>query len=115
VRIQAIGQQPGRLPPLDRPFAARGEFVDADGAILGSFAITPLPEAAGGLQLHTFELEGGTLLGMGAATAGEGTFAIVGGTGRYRGAAGSYTARVGADASGRLASAQFTFDLIGGE
>jgi hypothetical protein len=112
VRIDAIGQRPGTLPAVDRPFAAHGVLTDANGAALGSFAITPLPSAAGALQLHTFELEGGTLLGMGTE-GGEGTFAVIGGTGRYRGTTGSYTARVGADASGRQTSADFQFDLAG--
>lgn len=110
VRIESVGQQPGMLPPVDRPFAARGVVTDATGAALGSFAITPLPGAAA-LQLHSFELDEGTLLGLGVSTAGEGTFAVIGGTGRYQGVTGSYTARVGADASGRLASAEFKFDL----
>ena len=65
------------------------------------------------MQLHSFELDGGTLLGMGASTGGEGTFAVIGGTGRYQGVTGSYTARVGADSSGRQTSAEFKFDLSG--
>lgn len=112
VRIESIGQQPGVLPPVDRPFAAHGVVTDANGAALGSFAITPLPGAAA-LQLHSFELDGGTLLGLGASTAGEGTFAVIGGTGRYQGVTGSYTARVGTDPSGRQASAEFKFNLSG--
>jgi len=113
VRIEAVGRQPGVLPPVDRPFAARGQLNDPNGAVAGSFAITPVPGAAGALQLHTFELEGGTLLGMGAASAGEGTFAVIGGTGRYRGATGSYTLRLSEDGSGRHASAEFNFHLAG--
>jgi hypothetical protein len=112
VRIESIGQQPGMLPPVDRPFAAHGVVSDANGAALGSFAITPLPGAAA-LQLHSFELDGGTLLGLGVSTAGEGTFAVIGGTGRYQGVTGSYTARVGTDPSGRQASAEFKFNLSG--
>jgi hypothetical protein len=112
VRIESIDQQPGVLPSVDRPFAARGLVMDADGAALGSFAITPLP-GAGALQLHSFELDGGTLLGLGASTAGEGTFAVIGGTGRYQGVTGSYTARIGADPSGRQPSAEFKFNLSG--
>lgn len=112
VRIESIGQQPGVLPAVDRPFAAHGVVTDANGTAIGSFAITPLPGVAA-LQLHSFELDGGTLLGLGASTAGEGTFAVIGGTGRFQGVTGSYTARVGADPSGRQASAEFKFNLSG--
>ena len=112
VRIESIGAQPGMLPPVDRPFGAHGVVTDANGAALGSFAIIPVPGATA-MQLHSFELDGGTLLGMGASTGGEGTFAVIGGTGRYQGVTGSYTARVGADPSGRHTSAEFKFDLSG--
>ena len=112
VAIEVVGQEPGKLPPVGAPFTARGAVVDGAGASLGSFAITPLPGGAPGLQLHTFELEGGTLMGMGLATGGEGTFAIIGGTGRYQAAGGTYTARVGADRNGRP-TAQFDLSLRG--
>jgi hypothetical protein len=115
VRIESIGQQPGHLPALGGPFAAHGALADAAGASIGTFTMTPVPGAAGSLQLHTFELDGGTLLGMGAVTSRTGTFAIVGGTGRYQGVTGTYSARVGADRSGRPATAEFMFDLTGGE
>jgi hypothetical protein len=114
VRLDAIGQQPGQLPALDGPFAAHGALTDTAGATIGTFTITPVPGAAGSLQLHTFELDGGTLLGMGTVTARAGTFAIIGGTGRYQGVTGTYSARISADRSGRPATAEFMFDLIGG-
>jgi hypothetical protein len=115
VRIDPIGHQPGQLPALDGPFAAHGALNDAAGATIGTFTITPVPGVAGSLQLHTFELDGGALLGMGTVTSRTGTFAIIGGTGRYRGATGTYSARVSADRSGRPATAEFRFDLSGGE
>jgi hypothetical protein len=68
-----------------------GEFYSA-GMVLGH----PLgagPLGAANLEMHTFNLLGGTIAGMGSATPGESVFAIVGGTGRYAGASGSYVAR----------------------
>jgi hypothetical protein len=112
VAIEVVGQEPGRLPPVGAPFTARGAVVDGSGASLGNFTISPLPGGAPGLQLHTFELDGGTLMGIGLATGGDGTFAIIGGTGRYRGASGTYTARIGAGGNGRP-TAQFDLSLRG--
>jgi hypothetical protein len=109
IRFETVGSVPGALPAFDRPFGARGTLVSEQGEV-GRFEITPMPGVGGILQLHTFEMSEGTLLGMGAAvSAGEGTFAVVGGTGAYRGASGSYTARLG---DGRAAPlADFDFDL----
>lgn len=45
------------------------------------------------LELHTFELRDGTIVGTGTAALLEGTFAILGGTGRYAGARGTYRVR----------------------
>jgi hypothetical protein len=109
LRFDTIGTVPGALPAFDRPFGARGTLVSELGEV-GRFEITPMPGLGGVLQLHTFEMGEGTLLGMGsAASGGAGTFAVIGGTGAYRGASGSYTARLG---DGRAAPvAEFVFDL----
>jgi hypothetical protein len=109
VRFETVGAVPGALPAFDRPFGARGTLVSEEGAV-GRFEITPMPALGGVLQLHTFEMSEGTLLGMGSAVSGgAGTFAVVGGTGAYRGASGSYTARLG---DGRAVPvAEFVFDL----
>ncbi len=90
-----------------------GELVDADGTSLGRFlgivttfdATTP----ASAVESHTFQLADGTLHGMGSsAPAGESMFAIVGGTGRYHGARGSYVARQTPVELGGDGSAAFT-------
>ena len=109
VRFDTVGAVPGELPAFDRPFGARGKLIGEYGEV-GRLEITPMPGLGGVLQLHTFEMSDGTLLGMGSAAAGgTGTFAVVGGTGAYRGASGSYTARLG---DGRAAPvADFDFDL----
>jgi hypothetical protein len=88
--------------------AARGEratlvaeLLDApDGRAVGrlygaGFALRGPGEPAGPdrLELHTFELAAGTLVGSGAAGLEEGAFAILGGTGSYAGARGTYSVR----------------------
>jgi hypothetical protein len=76
--------------------------ADAGGTRLGELYATctcvdapfgPGPTAATSLEQHTLNLPDGTLTGMGTSQGDEGVFAIVGGTGRYAGARGSYTAR----------------------
>jgi hypothetical protein len=59
------------------------------------------------MQMHTIQLPEGNLVGMGTAVAGEATYAVIGGTGRYLGATGSYTAvqepfEVGGDGTARI-------------
>lgn len=54
---------------------------------------TPHGGTASTLEQHLFTLPGGTLVGTGTADLhGHGTFAVIGGTGRYAGCRGSYTA-----------------------
>lgn len=76
---------------LDRKGGSKiGEFYGAHVSTLSPFG--PTPFAAGAIEMHTFNLEGGTILGMGSHWGGSGTYAVVGGTGRYVGVRGSYTA-----------------------
>ena len=71
---------------LDRSGAAVGELHGAAFALRG-----PGSGAPERLELHTFVLRDGTVIGSGAGSATAGTFAILGGTGRYAGARGTYT------------------------
>ena len=48
---------------------------------------------AGDAALHTFVLADGTIVGSETAGTADGVFAILGGTGRYAGAAGTYAVR----------------------
>jgi hypothetical protein len=73
-----------------QPRATSGELLDDTRSPVGSFAGAPIAE--GGTFLHTFNLADGSIFGFavpGAAMA----HPIVGGTGRYAGAAGTYTVR----------------------
>lgn len=68
---------------------------------------TPHGGTASTLEQHLFTLPGGTLVGSGTVDLqGRGTFAVIGGTGRYAGCRGSYVAHqqrvdLGGDGSAR--------------
>jgi hypothetical protein len=65
-----------------------GEFY-ASGVYLGF----PLGESSLGAatsEVHTFRFVDGTIVGMGTVSGAESVFPIIGGTGRYAGATGSY-------------------------
>jgi hypothetical protein len=92
MKLHSPHRVPGELPPAgDRP-TPHGRLVDRRERSLGSFSSASLPAAAA-LELHTFELGDGSIFGVGAGTAERATFAVIGGTGRYAGATGSYVAR----------------------
>ena len=106
--------------------AGCGELLSSpDGEKVGEFYSTCIfvaapfgagPQAALTVEHHTFNLDGGTISGMGTTTAdnpdGESVFAIVGGTGRFAGVTGSYVARQGFREMGGDGSADFTFTLV---
>jgi len=99
------GQAPSRLPGKSGERLVRyGELLDGpDGKRIGQFFTSgfcletpfgPQPVAASNLEFQTFQLPEGTLFGIGAAGPGaERTLAILGGTGRFSAARGSYVER----------------------
>jgi hypothetical protein len=73
----------------------------------------PQAAAASNLEFQTFELDGGTLFGIGAsAGGGERTLAVLGGTGRFAAVRGSYVEKEVPSAHGRGA-VEFVFSLTG--
>ena len=113
----------GAVPQPGDRLAGFGELLSAaDGEKVGEFYSTCVcvgapfgsgPHAAASVEFHTFNLDGGTISGMGTtATEGESVFAIVGGTGRFAGLAGSYVARQGFREAGGDGTAEFTFTLV---
>jgi len=68
-----------------------GEFFSTNVGVNSPFQITG--EGVGTFEIHTLSLEGGTIVGVGIGSGNEKSYAIVGGTGTYAGARGSYLAR----------------------
>jgi hypothetical protein len=98
-----------------------GELLDRPGGnVVGHFIAahltnhSPFAAAASSLEIHTFTLKAGTIHGLGAASRGaEGHFVILGGTGRYAGARGSYVARQRTRELGGDGTAEFHLTLAG--
>jgi hypothetical protein len=109
LRVATPDRGPGRVPQPGDRFHTRAElYAGPDGArrgeLLGSGVAFDLSIGARDHEQHTFVLDDGTILGMGLSGE-DGTYSVVGGTGRYADARGGYTIR--RDASG----AAFIFKL----
>jgi hypothetical protein len=114
-RLHRPTAEPGALPTATDVPSTHGRLVDADGAEVGRFSSAAVPGAGGSFALHSFDLVDGTLLGMGSGPLAEAAFAIVGGTGRYAGATGSYTARQRPRGAGGDGTAEFSLQIRTGE
>jgi hypothetical protein len=92
----------GKVPAKGDRYAVYGELYEPGGEKAGEFYSMAVGidspfqltgAGIGSMELHTLNLAGGTIVGVGAGGGLERTYAIVGGTGKYAGARGSYTAR----------------------
>lgn len=110
-RLSRPGVELGKLPAASDVAVPTGRIVDRKQQELGQFRAAALPGLAGAFQLHTFDLADGMILGIGGSTLDEGSYAIVGGTGRYAGASGTYTARQFLRELGGDGTAEFTLNL----
>ena len=113
-RATVVGAVPGLMPELGAVPSTTGNLVVA-GQSVGTFASASVPGSGGRFVLHSFDLGHGSLLGMGAGPLADGAFAIVGGTGRYAGAQGSYTAVQRPRNLGGDGTAEFVLDLTAWE
>jgi hypothetical protein len=125
-RITSQDVRRGELPTAGVRMLARGELMDkpSRGRKIGDFFATyyrlntpgkVAHHEPGSLEVHTFVFPDGTIVGSGVATAAidsEGEFAILGGTGRYQGARGSYVARQSYSDLGGDGTATLTLTLI---
>ena len=102
--------EPGQLPAATAARTPSGSLVDGRGRDLGTFRAANLL-GTGALQLQTFDLLDGTILGIGTAGLHENPFAIVGGTGRYVGVSGTYVAKQSPRELGGDGTAKFTLTL----
>ena len=113
----------GRLPEGGERMLSYGElYAGEDAEKIGDFAATyfGLPRRAAdgrlaSLEQHVFTLPGGSLFGSGMTAPGFATvdeFAIVGGTGKYAGARGTYVVRQSHLEFGGDGTATITFNLM---
>jgi hypothetical protein len=92
----------GKVPTKGERYSVYGELTNGVGEKVGEFfsqnvgVDSPFQltgEGTGAFEIHTLSLNGGTIVGVGVGGGRERNFAIVGGTGKYTGARGSYLAR----------------------
>ncbi len=89
-----------------------GEFYASALHIRAPFGMSAV--AASNIEVHTFNLKDGTILGMGTTRVGinvESAYAVLGGTGKYANIKGTYTSRQSPHEIGGDGSAQFTFKV----
>jgi len=116
--LHAPTAEPGVPPAKGEQRTGYGELLAASGSVAGHFTSAFLAfdspfAAAGSLELHTFHLDDGTIHGLGSvATGSEGHFAILGGTGGYSGARGSYVARQHPRELGGDGTAEFHLTIV---
>lgn len=120
-QLAVPGQRFGKRPASGARGNVHGELLDRTGGRkVGEFhgswlqSSAPFGDAAfpvGSIELHTFTLAGGSLFGIGSAAGEEGSFAVIGGTGRFAGARGSYRAVQRHNGLGGDGTAEFTLTL----
>ena len=111
--------RPGELPLEGDRVSVRGDLLaQPEGEPVGEFFSAAFtlggashPAESERLELHTFKLADGALFGTGISGRLEGVFAIVGGTGRYAGAQGTYVANQDRPELGGDGAARFDFTL----
>ncbi len=123
--ISSASRKRGQQPARGESLMAYGELVDGpDGDKIGEFYSTgvhvqapfgPGPYAAANVEMHTFNLRDGTIIGMGSSRDDgeddENTYAVLAGTGLYAGISGTYTALQDPEEGGGDGIAEFEFDL----
>ena len=123
--LSAPGLRRGDLPKRGDHVSVTGVVAMAggteeSGAFFASVQHLDSPAGHGSyaqaqLETHTFQLPGGTLFGMGTTIRGQqSSYAIVGGTGKYLGASGSYIGKQSPFETGGDGTAQFTLTLNSG-
>jgi hypothetical protein len=118
-RLDTPGRRAGEAIQAGDHGAIYGELVDRPkGTVLGQFygsrlAVHSAPNARvdAGVEVHTFVFPGGTIVGMGTSVRGDAVFAVVGGTGVYAGAKGSYVAKQRLREQGGNGTAEFKLTL----
>ncbi len=111
----------GKVPSKGERYSVYGELMDGAGAKVGEFysqsvgVDSPFQltgDGIGAFEIHTLTLPGGTIVGVGVGGGLERTYAIVGGTGKYAGARGSYLARQDTYGLGGSGKAELLLTLL---
>ena len=108
----------GARPDGGDQLSMYGVVNDERGTKLGEFHSaafvmdTSFGHAGTNVEVHTFNLAAGTLVGIGMASAERNVYAVVGGTGRYAGARGSYLATLRPLEFGGDGTATFDVTLV---
>jgi hypothetical protein len=104
----------GELPRAGDRYAVYGDILDApDGQKVGDFSSANFTLAGHGstVEVHTLNLVAGSIVGIGSGTGARRTYAVVGGTGAYTGARGSYIAEQDIFGFGGNGKAKFSLTL----
>jgi hypothetical protein len=122
VHLHSPARRAGQLPEKGDRHTAYAELLDRPGGkVVGSFSAAHLTHdspfaGASSLELHTFDLNGGTIHGLGSVARGAaGSFVVLGGTGSFTGATGSYRAQLRPRELGGDGTAEFELTLTGPE
>jgi hypothetical protein len=120
-RLTTPTRAPGEAIQLGDQSAVYGDLLDGPaGKAIGRFFGSRLAvqsttgghaRADASVEVHTFVLDGGTIVGMGTPVLGRAVFAIVGGTGEFAGASGSYAAHQRLREQGGNGTAHFDLTL----
>jgi len=123
-RLTYPDRRRGVLPQPGERSSSYGQLIaPSDGHKAGEFYASsfsfgspfgPSEMAASAMEMHHFNLTDGTIVGMGTVGGfheASSVHAIIGGTGRYDGASGSYTARQSPVELGGDGTADFTFSI----
>ena len=111
VRFTSPASKPGTLPEAGAIASPHGALHDAAGQQVGRFSGGTLPGAGDQIAIQRFALVDGTIIGMGSGRLDGEQYAVVGGTGRYAGAIGTYVAQIRSGAQGR--DAEFLISITG--
>jgi hypothetical protein len=111
VRFTTPGLKPGKLPDFSSTMSPKGQLQSPTGDHLGKFSSGILPGSDGHVAVQRFTLTDGSLIGMGSGHLDGEEYAVVGGTGRFAGAIGSYRVTLQPGTSGR--DAEFAISLTG--
>jgi hypothetical protein len=111
VRFTTPGLKPGTLPDFGSTMSPKGRLESSTGDHLGKFSSGLLPGSDGQVAVQRFTFSDGSLIGMGSGHLDGEEYAVVGGTGRFAGAIGSYKVTLQTGTSGR--DAEFAISLTG--